>query len=475
MARDRPSRIDGRTSRQLVVRPPSARITARAAKPSACASSAFSKPDADARSRRARRPSAGRAAGSADRRATETRTARIASRVTPAPTSTKVSSWWTSKVTGVTSLREQGRRRRSLSGRATVPGMSTHPTSDPSAPGASRLAVATRADVPPFHVMDLLAAAARRQRTHGDVLNLLAGQPAPVRPGRCATRRCGCSSRATRSATRPPTGILELREAIAAHHRRMHGVEVEPRRGGRDDRLAAAGSCSRSSPRSRSATGWRWRGRATPATATCSPRSAARSSRSTAGPETRFQPTVEQVAALPHGHRCQRGWSSPARPTRPARCCRPTELAALARWCEAARRAADQRRDLPRHRVRRARRPRAARPQRVGDLAARRWCSARSRKYFSMTGWRIGWMLVPERLRRRGRRADRQLHDLPAGARPARRLAAFDDASYAELDGHVRALRRQPRGCCSRACRGSASTGSRRPTARSTCTPTSGT
>ena len=54
-----------------------------------------------------------------------------------------------------------------------------------------------------------------------------------------------------------------------------------------------------------------------------------------------------------------------------------------------------------------------------------------------MTGWRIGWMLVPERLRRAGRRAHRQLHDLPAGDRPARRLAAFDDASYAELDGHV--------------------------------------
>ena len=37
------SGIDGRTSRQLVERPPSARISARAAKPSACASSAFSK------------------------------------------------------------------------------------------------------------------------------------------------------------------------------------------------------------------------------------------------------------------------------------------------------------------------------------------------------------------------------------------------------------------------------------------------
>ena len=37
--------------------------------------------------------------------------------------------------------------------------------------------MASRANVPPFHVMDLLAASAERQRTHGDLVNLLAGQP----------------------------------------------------------------------------------------------------------------------------------------------------------------------------------------------------------------------------------------------------------------------------------------------------------
>ena len=54
-----------------------------------------------------------------------------------------------------------------------------------------RLAVASRAAVPPFHVMDLLAAAAERGRTHGDLLNLVAGQPstpAPV-PVREAAKR----------------------------------------------------------------------------------------------------------------------------------------------------------------------------------------------------------------------------------------------------------------------------------------------
>ena len=46
----------------------------------------------------------------------------------------------------------------------------------------NRLATAQRADVPPFHVMDLLALSAERQRTHGDLVNLLAGQPSSGAP-----------------------------------------------------------------------------------------------------------------------------------------------------------------------------------------------------------------------------------------------------------------------------------------------------
>ncbi len=42
--------------------------------------------------------------------------------------------------------------------------------------------VAQRANVPPFHVMDLLAAAQRRQLTHGDLVNFVAGQPSTGAP-----------------------------------------------------------------------------------------------------------------------------------------------------------------------------------------------------------------------------------------------------------------------------------------------------
>ena len=42
--------------------------------------------------------------------------------------------------------------------------------------------VALRAGIPPFHVMDVWLAAAERQRTHGDLVNLSAGQPSVGAP-----------------------------------------------------------------------------------------------------------------------------------------------------------------------------------------------------------------------------------------------------------------------------------------------------
>ena len=59
-------------------------------------------------------------------------------------------------------------------------------------------------------------------------------------------------------------------------------------------------------------------------------------------------------------------------------------------------------------------------------------------KYFSMTGWRIGWMLVPDRLRRACDVLTGNFTICPPVLAQRACLAAFDDASYAELDGHVR-------------------------------------
>ena len=123
---------------------------------------------------------------------------------------------------------------------------------------------------PPFHVMDLLAAAAERQRTHGDPVNLRR-RPAVARrrpvPVREAAKRALDQRRARLHRGAPASPSCARRSP--AHHRRMHGHRRRPRRRRRHHRLVAAASCSRSSPRSRPATGWRSPGRATPATATC--------------------------------------------------------------------------------------------------------------------------------------------------------------------------------------------------------------
>ena len=58
-------------------------------------------------------------------------------------------------------------------------------------------------------------------------------------------------------------------------------------------------------------------------------------------------------------------------------------------------------------------------------------------KYFSMTGWRIGWMLVPDRLRRATDVLTGNFTICPPVLAQWASLAAFSDAAYDELDGHV--------------------------------------
>ena len=190
------------------------------------------------------------------------------------------------------------------------------------------------------------------------------------------------------------------------------------------------------------------------------------------GPETRFQPTVEQVAALDD---IQRPGPGLARPTRPAPCCFPSELAALARWCED--NAVQLISDEIYHGIEYAPldgHPALAR-SRLGDLAARPSCSARFSKYFSMTGWRIGWMLVPDRLRRAVDVLTGNFTICPPVIAQRACLAAFDRGVVRRARRPRRPLRRQPRPAARRAARARPRPVWPRPTAPSTCTPTSGT
>ncbi len=146
------------------------------------------------------------------------------------------------------------------------------------------------------------------------------------------------------------------------------------------------------------------------------------------GPETRFQPTVEQVAEL--GDLKGLVVASPANPT--GTMLLPSELAALATYCE------EQQIQLITDEIYHG--IEYAEPH----LARSAWETSREAvvfssfsKYFSMTGWRIGWMLVPDRLRRAVDVLTGNFTICPPVLAQWACLAAFSDASYVELDGHV--------------------------------------
>jgi aspartate/methionine/tyrosine aminotransferase len=96
--------------------------------------------------------------------------------------------------------------------------------------------VALRAGVPPFYVMDVWLAAAERQRTHGDLVNLSAGQPSVGAPGpvRAAAKAALDSMPLGYTVA---LGIPELREAIASNYMTRYGIAVDA-----DDVVATTGS-----------------------------------------------------------------------------------------------------------------------------------------------------------------------------------------------------------------------------------------
>ena len=195
----------------------------------------------------------------------------------------------------------------------------------------NRMQVASRANVPPFHVMDLLAAAARRQPSHGDLVNFVAGPaldrctPRRARGGQAAARRGHARlhrrdrrPRAARGDRRRTTvgrtGSTSTLDDVVVTTGSSGGfllaflAAFEP-----GDRVVMARpgyACYRNVLTALGLRGRRDRLR--PGDAVPADRRAARG-----GPRAR-----------------SRASSSPRPPTRPARWCRPTSSPRSRRWCE---------------------------------------------------------------------------------------------------------------------------------------------
>jgi aspartate/methionine/tyrosine aminotransferase len=298
---------------------------------------------------------------------------------------------------------------------------------DVSAGAALRLQVAQRANVPPFHVMDLLLAVQRRQESHGDVVNLVAGQPSTGAPHAVREEAKRLLDTDLLGYT-VATGIPALREAIAAHHRRLgtpvDAADVVVTTGSSGGFLLAFLASFEAGDRVVMARpGY-------PCYRNVLTALGCEVVEIDCGPETRFQPTLAQLQAV-EGPVAGILIASPANPT--GTTIDAAELAAIARWCEESgiRLVSDE----IYHGI-------------EYPLGARRtssaWQTSRSAvvfgsfsKYFSMTGWRIGWMLVPDELKRPVDVLTGNFTICPPALSQYAALAAVSPEAYAELDGHV--------------------------------------
>ncbi|MEU6828609.1 pyridoxal phosphate-dependent aminotransferase [Nocardia beijingensis] len=287
-----------------------------------------------------------------------------------------------------------------------------------------------RSTIPPFYVMDVWKAAAERARTHGDVLVLAAGQPSTPAPTPVL--------RATRLAIQSELlgytetfGILAIREAIAEHHRETYGYQVHP-----DDVVVTTGSSGAFSLIFLAAFD--------PGDTVVVARPGYPAYRNTlaalgcrvleldCGAQTRFQPTVAMLEALPEPP-AGLVVASPANPT--GTMIAPAELAALARWCEEHGTLLIS--DEIYHGI--------TYDTGADSATSSAWETSREAvvigsvsKYFSMTGWRLGWMLVPSGLRPALQRLASNLTVCPPAISQYAALHAFGAEAKEELDGHVR-------------------------------------
>jgi aspartate/methionine/tyrosine aminotransferase len=94
---------------------------------------------------------------------------------------------------------------------------------------AKRLMVPSlRSDVPPFMVMDVMAAAARIEAAGERVIHMEVGQPAASAPA--AALAAARAALTGRLAYTESLGIPSLRARIARHYAEVHGVALEPSR-----------------------------------------------------------------------------------------------------------------------------------------------------------------------------------------------------------------------------------------------------
>ncbi len=251
--------------------------------------------------------------------------------------------------------------------------------------------VSRRSHVPPFAVMEILAAANARRAAGNDVLSLCAGEPSTGASDVVRSRAAELLRTADLGYTEA-MGVPALRAEIAAHYERWYGLGVDPGRiavttgssGGFVLAFLAAFDVGDRVALARP--GY-------PAYKNILAALGCEVVELDCGPETRYQPTVSQLMEVYYGGGLDGVIvASPANPT--GTMIAPAELAAVATWCGE-------------HDVRLisdeiyhgisygddVQQATAAMYTDVGAVVVNSFS-----KYWAMTGWRLGWLVLPEEL-----------------------------------------------------------------------------
>jgi len=293
--------------------------------------------------------------------------------------------------------------------------------------GENRVKVARRAQVPPFAVMDIIAEANRRKAAGRPVLNLCAGEPATGASDVVRDRAAAILASGQLGYTEA-LGSPALRAEIAAHYARWYELELDPARiavttgssGGFVLAFLAAFDVGDTVVLARP--GY-------PAYRNVLDALGCEVVEIACGPEVRYQPTVEQLEALdapPAGLVV----ASPANPT--GTMIEPAELAALAAWCAAhgVRLISDEiyhgiTYAGPTANPYRESAPTAARFLDEGAIVVNSFS-----KFWAMTGWRLGWLVLPDDLLPAVDALAGNVALCPPALSQEAAIAAFSDAGY---------------------------------------------
>lgn len=297
------------------------------------------------------------------------------------------------------------------------------------------LTVASRSQVPPFQVMDILMRVAELRDAGRDVISLCAGEPGGGAPTGVSARAAAIHASAIPLTYTPALGIAELRQGIAGHYKRWYGLDVPVRNVAVTTGSSGAfvlAFLSAFNPGDKVALarpGY-------PAYKNILTSLGIEVVELDAGADSRFQPTpaLLMAAVAQHGPLAGLVVASPANPT--GTMVSRTELAALTDWC------ADNGVRLVSDEIYHGiTYPSGDMPDAKGVCE---WELDRSgvvissfSKYWGMTGWRLGWAIVPDDLVQAVDALAGNVALCPPAPAQMAAIEAFSEQSYAEADAAV--------------------------------------